>query len=49
VKVRYLRWLLWSFVLVVAISPAAAAEVELSKGRLTVTDYIATQVVAPRT
>ena len=30
----------------VAISPAAAAEVELSKGRLTVTDFIATQVIA---
>jgi hypothetical protein len=46
VKVRYLRWLRWSFVSVVAISPAAAAEVELSKGRLTVTDFIATQVIA---
>jgi len=39
-------WVLCVAGLVAVVSPAAAAEVELSKGRLTVTDFIATQVVA---
>ena len=43
---RRLSWVLCVAGLVAVVSPAAAAELELSKGRLTVTDYIATQVVA---
>ena len=40
---RRLSWVLSVAGLVAIVSPA---ELELSKGRLTVTDYIATQVVA---